>query len=146
VKERSEALALLAALLVAACGRSSSPNASLAAAGPPVVAAEEVGPLLPMDEREAAQWAAASENEGDPDDLMRLADRVGCVGLRERASRAEFRFTALRAMEYCTDFSELPWLAQVGTGGSDVEARAALDAIGQIAARPRRAVDAEDED
>jgi hypothetical protein len=96
-----------------------------------------------MDDRERAQWAAA--REGDPEDLMRLVDLVGCEGLRERApGSAELRSVALQAMRYCGDFSELPWLADIAGGSSDTDAREALDAIVQLAARPRQATDPED--
>jgi hypothetical protein len=95
-----------------------------------------------MDAREAAQWAAAKEGEGD--ELSRLADLVGCEGLRERGEAAELRPTAIRAMQYCRDFSELPWLAQIGATGSDDEARAALEVAVEQAARPRRATDPDD--
>jgi hypothetical protein len=99
-----------------------------------------------MDTREAAAWAAAETKDHDPEDLARLADLVGCVGLRERADQAELRGTAIRAMEYCGDFSELPWLAEVATAGSDEEAHAALDAVVGLSAMPRRATDPEDAD
>jgi hypothetical protein len=49
-------------------------------------------------------------------------------------------------MQYCRDFSELPWLAEVATTGSDEEAKEALDAVVELAARPRRATDPEDAD
>jgi hypothetical protein len=98
-----------------------------------------------MDGRERAQWAAAKE--GDPEELMRLADLAGCEGLRERAQAdAELRTVALRAMQYCGDFSGLPWLAEVAGGASDAEARDALDSVVQLAARPRTATDPEDAD
>jgi hypothetical protein len=97
-----------------------------------------------MDAREAAQWAAAKE--GDPEELARLADLVGCEGLRERGEAAEQRATAIRAMQYCRDFSELPWLAQIGAAGGDDDARAALETVVELAARPRRATDPEDAD
>jgi hypothetical protein len=78
---------------------------------------------------------------------MRLADLVTCTGLHERAvQQTELRPTALAAAKYCRDFSELPWLAQVGTEGSDADARAALEAIDDLAARPRRSVDPDDAD
>ncbi len=96
-----------------------------------------------MDAREAAQWAAAADG-GDPEELMRAADLVGCAGLRERASQVELRTTAIRAMSYCRDDSELPWLAELAAGKNDSEARAALDAIVDLAARIRRATDPED--
>jgi hypothetical protein len=98
----------------------------------------------PMDARESAQWAAA--RDGDPEESMRLVDLVGCAGLYDRAASAELRPTALLAAQYCPDFSELPWLAQVGTEGSDVDARAALGSAVELAARPRRSVDPEDAD
>jgi hypothetical protein len=47
-------------------------------------------------------------------------------------------------MQYCSDFSELPWLVDVATGKSDADARAALEAIDELAARPRRSNDPED--
>ncbi len=98
----------------------------------------------PMDAREAAQWTAASQ--GDAEELMRLEDLVGCEGLRERGEQAELRATAVRAMQYCQDFSELPWLAQWANEGGDADARAALEAIEALAARRRRATDPEDAD
>jgi hypothetical protein len=97
-----------------------------------------------MDAREAAQWAAAAG--GEPEELMRIEDLVGCVGLRDRASQPELRATAIHAMGYCTDFSELPWLADLAAEKNDTEARAALEAIDELAARPRRATDPEDAD
>ena len=99
----------------------------------------------PMDAREAAAWSRARDGGGDDDDL-RLADLVGCSGLRERASTAALRPTALRAMAYCRDFSELPWMADVGVHGSDADALAVLDAVVEQSARVRRATDPEDAD
>jgi hypothetical protein len=131
------AIALLAA---AACGKS-GPASSLAV---DETEAEPDAGGLPLDPREAAQWGEALQ--GDPEELMRLADLVGCVGLRERASRPEFRATAIRAMEYCPDYSGLPWLAELAAAKNDVEARTALEAIDELAARPRRATDPEDAD
>jgi hypothetical protein len=95
-----------------------------------------------MEAREAAQWAAAKE--GDPEELSRLADLVGCEGLRERGEAAELRPTAIRAMQCCRDLSELPWLARIGATGQDDDARAALETVVELAARPRRATDPED--
>jgi hypothetical protein len=137
-----EAIGVLA--LAVGCGKSPPPGTAVtspsaaAAGGPEAAVAVE-----PMDEREEAQWAAA--RGGEPEELMRLADLVGCEGLRARAARREELVgTAARAMEFCPDFSELPWLALVGASGADADARAALEAIVQLAARPRRATDPED--
>jgi hypothetical protein len=98
-----------------------------------------------MDSREAEAWSRAQDG-GDDDDAIRLADLVGCTGLRERAASPALRGPALRAMAYCRDFSELPWLADLGARGSDPDALAALDAIVDQSARVRRAVDPEDAD
>jgi hypothetical protein len=96
-----------------------------------------------MDARERAQWASAAE--GDPEELLRLANLVGCEGLRERAlADASLRRVAVRAAAYCPDLSELPWLAEVAGGPDDAEARSALETIGDLAAAPRRATDPED--
>jgi len=98
-----------------------------------------------MDSREADAWARAQDG-GDEDDDVRLADLLGCSGLRERAGDARRRLTAVRAMAYCRDFSELPWLAELGTKGADAEALAALDAVVEQSARERRTTDPEDAD
>ena len=95
-----------------------------------------------MDPQEAQAWDRAKD--GDDDDRMRLADRVGCTGLRERASETARRPTAIRAMAYCGDFSELPWLTSIAASGDETEALEALDAMVDQAARPRRATDPED--
>ncbi len=124
---------------------SSSVPSAAAVDGATAAAVDDAG-VAPMDAREASLWTAAGGKDADPEDLARLADLVGCTGLRERADDATRRMTALRAMQYCGDFSELPWLAEVATTGKDDEARAALDAAVELAARPRRATDPEDAD
>jgi hypothetical protein len=153
-----ETVLAVAILVGMGCGKSTAPSASMPSPGVPSAtggdaasiaaagAGDDAG-LAPMDAREAAQWTAAGAKDVDPEELARLADLVGCEGLRERGvEAAERRMTALRAMQYCRDFSELPWLADVATTGSDEEARAALDAAVELAARPRRATDPEDAD
>jgi hypothetical protein len=135
-----------------ACGKAAAPPAQGVAGGPTAVvrsadaaataADDDAGE--PMDSREADAWARAQDG-GDDEDI-RLADLVGCVGLRERAGAASLRRTAVRAMAHCRDFSELPWLAEVGAHGGDPEALVALDAIVEQAARVRRATDPEDAD
>jgi hypothetical protein len=142
----------MALVFFVACGKgkattAATPSASSAegVADAGVAPTESDDGSMPMDAREAAQWAAAKE--GEPEELMRLAQLVTCTGLHERAvQQPELRPTALAAARYCRDFSELPWLAQVGAEGSDADARAALAAIGDLAARPRRSVDPEDAD
>jgi hypothetical protein len=145
------ALAVLAGM---GCGKSTAPSASMPSSSVPSAGAGDAAPVsatddagvTPMDAREAAEWAAASAKDVDPEELARLADLVGCEGLREHGDDATLRPTAIRAMQYCHDFSELPWLAQVATTGTDDDAQAALDAVVELAARPRRATDPEDAD
>jgi hypothetical protein len=95
-----------------------------------------------MDAKEADAWEHAKS--GDEAEEARLVDLIGCEGVRARADDDALRPTALRAMRTCPDFSELPWLADVASSGSDAEAALALDAITQQAARRRRPVDPED--
>ncbi len=144
---------VLAIAVVAGCAIHCGKGAATAAPGSPAVAtaiargadaAVEDDAGGPMDAREADAWARAQDG-GDDDDL-RLADLVGCEGLRERAGATPLRRIAVRAMAHCRDFSELPWLADIGAHGADAEAIAALDAIVEQAARVRRATDPEDAD
>jgi hypothetical protein len=140
--KRLLALALASTIGCGKCGSSSSPGKSAGSEGDLEVESVDAG-APPMDVREAAQWAVAGE--GEPAELMRLEDLVGCEGLRERAAeRRDLMGVAVRAMQYCSDFSELPWLAEVAGSASDADARAALEAIDDLAARPRRATDPED--
>ena len=131
-----------ALVLATACGRSGSTRATPTSATGPLESGVESVPE-PMDDRERAQWEAAKD--GEPEELMRLEDLVGCAGLQKRA-RAEPRLggKAVRAMRYCSDCSELPWLAAVAAGADEAEARAALESVAELAARPRRATDPED--
>ena len=144
-------LLVFALLVTVGCGKSTAPSASMPSASVASAvrvdassAAGDDADAAPMDAREAAQWEATKD--GEPEELARLARLVGCEGLRDRADDAALRSTAILAMQYCPDFSELPWLAQVGATGKDEEAKAALDDIVELAARPRRATDPEDAD
>jgi len=134
------AFALVIAAMTAACGKREASPSALALSGGEN-ATEEARPE-PMEPREADAWAHAKD--GDDEDRVRLADLVGCVGLRERAGDPQWRATAIHAMAFCSDFSELPWLVSLGTGGSDPLAIDALQAVVDIAARPRQATDPED--
>lgn len=132
---RLAALAALASLT--ACGKSSAAGASAIAAADSVEVVQ-----TPIDPREAEAWARAES--GADEDRLRLVELVGCESLRERAQVAAKRATAIRAMSFCTDFSELPWLASVAASGRDDEAAEALESIVDQAARVRRPTDAED--
>jgi hypothetical protein len=99
--------------------------------------------VLPTDPRERQAWAQAED--GGDDERMRLADLVGCEGLRERAANANLRSTAIRAMAYCPDLSDLAWLASVARSSDDGADRTeALEVIVEQAARSRRATDPDD--
>jgi hypothetical protein len=98
--------------------------------------------LAPMSAAEADAWARAAS--GDEEDRMRLFDLVGCTGLRERADEPARRMTAIRAMAYCVDFTELPWLVSIATHALDDEALEALQAILENAAQVRLATDPDD--
>jgi hypothetical protein len=138
------AIAVLAAV---DCGKSTAPSASVPSAtesGEVPSAATLLGDAgMPMDPIEADLWARA--REGDADDLMRLADRLGCGTLEERAqASADLRITTIRAMAFCRDFAELPWLANVAASENDEEAAASLEAAIDLSARPGRATDSDD--
>jgi hypothetical protein len=120
-----------------ACNKGAGPSVATMAGVENVEAVQ-----TPMDPREAKAWSRAQS--GADEDRLRLAELVGCESLRERAQGAAQRSTAIRAMSFCGDFSELPWLASIAASGRDDEAAEALDAIADQAARPRRPTDPED--
>jgi hypothetical protein len=131
------------------CGRGGSPGLAAAGTGSagaalatPAASSGEGEPLPPMDPIEADEWARASA--GDEDAFARLVGRIGCDGVRERSRDPALRSVALRAMGYCPDFAELPWLADIATRSGDGEAADALGAILDEASRPRRARDPDD--
>jgi hypothetical protein len=148
----ADRVASIAALLAMAsspglvgCGKRAAPGASsifdLSGGSDPNAQASDDVP--PPDARELEAWTQA--DQGGEDEQTRLANLVGCVGLRERAMNPSLRSTAIRAMAYCRDFSELPWLAGVATQSrKGAEGTDALDAIVELAAHPRLAVDPED--
>jgi hypothetical protein len=142
-------LLLFAVFAAVDCGKGSTPaisataSASGSAAASGCVACDDAG-VAAMDPQEADAWMRAKE--GDEDDRLRLADLVGCGGLEDGAARADLRMTAIQAMAYCRDFTELPWLAGIAGGDDEAQAIAALESVVDLAARPRRAVDPEDAD
>lgn len=93
--------------------------------------------------RDVAMWASA--REGSVEDLATLATHEGASGLVEAAAQPELRGTALRAMGYARGWGHLPYLVKVAGADSDDEARLALDALVELAARPRRSEDLEEE-
>lgn len=92
--------------------------------------------------RSELQWEAAKG--GEVEDLALLAVNEGAAGLVEAAKDPELRPTALRALAYARGYAQLPFLAEVAAAKDDAEAAVALDAVVEIAARPRRQEDPED--
>jgi hypothetical protein len=92
--------------------------------------------------RDPLLWGVAKE--GDAEDLASLAAHEGAAGLVEAASEPALRPTAIRAMGFARGWAQLPFLGKAAGGKDDDEARLALDATFELAARPRRAEDPED--
>jgi hypothetical protein len=146
----------LGLLLVTACRPSTggggaaatkaSASSSSASAGLSVSATDAAPALGALEGPALDLWTRAKA--GDADDLARLADHEGAAGLVARASEdATWRLAAIRAMAFVDDpgaFEALPLLARAARTGDDAEATAALESAGDLAARPRRAVDPED--
>jgi hypothetical protein len=89
-------------------------------------------------------WRSA--RDGHTEDLASLATQEGAAGLVEAAAEPELRSTALRAMGFARGWAQLPYLARTASEAEDADARLALDATVELAARRRRAEDVEDVD
>lgn len=128
------------------CGRSGTGNGAGAAAGPGAsgsgAVTERAAPMDARALRDPQMWAAAKE--GEHEDLATLAVHEGAAGLVEAASDPELRLTAIRAMAYARGWAQLPYLATAAAGKDEAEARAALESVVDLAARPRRSEDPED--
>lgn len=94
--------------------------------------------------RDLAMWTSA--REGASEDLASLAAQEGPAGLVEAAAQSELRATALRAMGFARGFAQVPFLTAAVAEPSEDDAQLALDALIEIASRPRRAEDVEDAD
>ncbi len=94
--------------------------------------------------RDERMWSHAKD--GEQEDLTTLAVHEGAMGLVEAATDPELRPTAIKAMAYARGWAQLPFLAKVASGKNDEEARLALEATVELAARPRGAEDPEDSD
>jgi hypothetical protein len=105
-----------------------------------LVAPAEAGPVAI---RDVAMWASA--RTGSAEDLASLATHEGAAGLVEATNEPELRMTALRAMGYARGWAQLPFLARSAAGENEDEAKVALESVVELAARPRRSEDVEDE-
>jgi hypothetical protein len=139
---------VLAMVLYGACGAcgkgtAAGPNVPPAASSAPVANRASLPPEAgPVAARDVAMWTSA--REGTSEDLASLATHEGAAGLVEAAAEVDLRPTALRAMGYARGWAQLPYLAQTAVGTSDDEARLALEAVNELAVRPRRSEDVED--
>jgi hypothetical protein len=126
------------ALTLAACGPAACAK-SAASTGDAAPASSR--PDVPSPEVDAL-WAAAAS--GAPDDLAHLADREGASSLADAGADPTKKLRAIQALAYADGFAGLPFLAQEADGADATQAQAAVDSIGAIAAKSRRAVDPED--
>lgn len=128
-----------------ACGKSPSgaPNVATTSSAPPVNRTSVPAEAGPVAVRDVAMWTSA--RAGSVEDLASLATHEGAMGLVEAASEPDLRATALRAMAYARGWAQLPFLAETAAGADDDDARLALGSVVELAARPRKSEDVEDE-
>ena len=136
-------------LFAAACGRSGAVGNTEAGAPRRGASTASVSAAASAaatgDERLDVLWAAAAAApEGEADELLRLAHYAGSPGLVEAAQAGRSAVVAARALAFTDDFVGAPFLADLARTGAPEEAAAALDALLELAAQPRRAVDPED--
>ena len=132
------------------CGHAPPGSTTSAASSSSAASAGDASAPVPArrDEVDASQhdpllWEHAKT--GEAEDLSSLAAHEGAVGLIEVASSdATLKPTALRAMGFARGWAQLPFLVKIASGKSDDEAKLALDATIELAARVRRAEDPED--
>lgn len=136
------ALAVLFVLVAApgcnTCG--SSPQDGDGGASAPDVAE----PVVHLERTPEGERLWTEAQEGDENELSRLAHVEGAAGLVERAPDPAYRSTALRAMAYADGFAQLPTLGDAAAKGAPDEAALAASSAAILAARVRRPVDPED--
>lgn len=132
---------LVAVATLATCGACAGGGGKRAAS-----ASADAGPEARVEDaaalRASALWEAAKE--GEEEDLATLAAHEGAIGLVEAASEPSLRGAAIRAMAYARGWSQLPFLSDLALGKDDEEARIALEAAVELAARVRVAEEPED--
>lgn len=140
-------VASLGASACSACGKSPSGGTNVGPSAPSAPGVSRTS--LPPDAgvvavRDLAMWTSA--REGLTEDLASLAAHEGAAGLIEATAEPELRLTAIGAMGYARGWAQVPFLAGAAAGKNDDEAKAALEALVELAARPRHSEDVEDED
>lgn len=137
-------IALTAVAACSACGKNPAGGANTGGPTAAPVSRTSVPPEAGAAAvRDVAMWSSAKN--GGVEDLASLAVHEGAIGLVEGANEPELKPTALRAMAYARGWAQLPYLVQIAGAESDEEARIALDSVVELAARPRRSEDVEDE-
>lgn len=132
-----------AVTLFATCGGCDRPHPNApGGAGSASASAGETGAAPSVALASDRLWELAKD--GEEEDLATLAVHEGAAGLVEGAARPEQRLTAIRAMAYARGWSQLPFLANAAIGKDEAEAKAALESVIDLAARPRTSEDPED--
>lgn len=121
------------------CRRSAPPKPEAASVVSAAAPSSWKEPAPETDAWSATLWERA--REGEADDLARLAQFEGSVGLVTHA-QGERRKTALLALAYADDLSAAAFLADAARKNEDADL--ALDVLLDLLTRPRRAVDPED--
>ena len=85
-----------------------------------------------------------ARDAGTEEDLAVLAVHEGGAGLVEAAADPALSATAIRAMPFARGWAMMPYLATTLGGEDETLAKLAAGSLQDLAARPRRAVDAED--
>jgi hypothetical protein len=134
--------ALVAAIaLFATCGGCGRKADSKDAASPTATTDGGVDADAPP-ARSPLMWESAKS--GEVEELTNLAVHEGAAGLIEATTDADLRPVAIRAMGFAHGYAQMPFLVKSASGKDDAEAALALDAVLEIAARPRRQEDPED--
>jgi hypothetical protein len=123
------------------------------ASGPSGSCSADAAPLPPAPDLAGLNedWAQATSAAADDDDLARLAQREGAVGLAAKlgVKDAATRHAAISALAFVAEeerFAALPALARIAASDDSQadDVGRALTTIEALSARPHRAVDRED--
>jgi hypothetical protein len=141
VRDTGAVASTLAFVTFVACGKSPA-TPGLQADGAPIVDGAASAVVIERTPEVQRLWDEAQQ--GEEDDLVRLANREGPAGLAERASVPALRSVALRAMGYTHTFDGLPLLGDAAARDPEPLAIIAVESAAMLASRKRRATDPED--
>ncbi len=123
------------------CGKSGLPQGDAAPSNRTVLPPDASHAAV----RDLAMWSHARDG-GTEEDLAALAVQEGGAGLVEAAGDPALTSTAIRAMPFACGWTMMPYLATTLGGEDEALAKLASASLQELAARPRRAEDAEDVD